>query len=332
VPKSQLSVARRITVPTGDILVVRGERGMLECLSLGDYGKGANVKADFLGLTDPIEGVQHLDLLPLEEKWVVTISSQYGCSMGCRFCDVPKVGPGRNASLGDMLGQVRAAVALHPEVVSTSRLNVHFARMGEPTWNMNVLAAGLALRDMIDGFRVHPVVSTMMPQVNKTLQDFLSAWMTLKNNHYDGEAGLQLSINTTDEAARERQFGGSAHRLGRIAEIMAALPAPRGRKVALNFALTDDPIDAELLAYLFPPDRFMCKLTPIHETAASEEHGIRTDGGYDCFAPYQPVEESLKAAGFDVLVFVPSREEDDGLITCGNAVLSGSEPRGDWSG
>ena len=30
---------------------------------------------------------------------------------------------------------------------------------------------------------------------------------------------------------------------------------------------------------------------------------------------------------FDTLVFVPSRDEDEGLITCGNAVLAGRTPK-----
>lgn len=34
-----------------------------------------------------------------------------------------------------------------------------------------------------------------------------------------------------------------------------------------------------------------------------------------------------KEAGFDVIVFVPSYDEDNGLITCGNAILSGSMPK-----
>lgn len=48
--------------------------------------------------------------------------------------------------------------------------------------------------------------------------------------------------------------------------------------------------------------------------------------GYDSFVPYKKVEEDLKANGFDVIVFVPSYDEDNGLITCGNAILSGKKP------
>ena len=86
-----------------------------------------------MGLSRQIDSVKHQKMLPLSEKWVVTISTQYGCSSGCVFCDVPKVGPGINATYNDLLNQVKSALALHPEITHTQRLNIHFARMGEPT-------------------------------------------------------------------------------------------------------------------------------------------------------------------------------------------------------
>lgn len=42
--------------------------------------------------------------------------------------------------------------------------------------------------------------------------------------------------------------------------------------------------------------------------------------------PYKKYEEDLKNAGFDVLVFIASNDEDLGRITCGNAILSGNMP------
>jgi 23S rRNA (adenine2503-C2)-methyltransferase len=74
---------RNLEVPTGNILIVEGEHGPLECLSLGDYGQHVNLNQH--------RKVEHGPMLPLTEKWVITISTQYGCSMGCQFCDVPKV-------------------------------------------------------------------------------------------------------------------------------------------------------------------------------------------------------------------------------------------------
>jgi len=39
----------------------------------------------------------------------------------------------------------------------------------------------------------------------------------------------------------------------------------------------------------------------------------------------KPVEFTINRRNIDVLVFVPSMDEENGLVTCGNAILSGSE-------
>jgi 23S rRNA (adenine2503-C2)-methyltransferase len=337
--KTSNKITKRLSVPTGDICIMNGERGKeLEFLSLGDYGREKNVKADFLGLDKDINGVPNGNIMPLTEKWVVTISTQYGCSMGCVFCDVPKVGSGKNATYHDMLDQIQLALSIHPEIEYTKRLNIHFARMGEPTFNGNVLDVAACLRRNIYDFwdksgTIHPVVSTMLPRTNKNLVKFLDVWTNdIKNGLYNGEAGLQFSINSTNNEQRDKMFRGSSLSLEEIAKIGVGLPMPVGRKYALNFALADGyELDAVKLAHYFSPQKFMVKVTPLHCTDSCLENDIKTTGGYEYFTPYKPAEEALKAAGFDVLVFIPSHDEDDGLITCGNAILSGSVPKVDYT-
>ena len=115
-----MKILRNIQVPTGNILIVEGAKGPLEMLSLGDYGKDKNLVADFLGLSREIETVEHSNMLPLEDKWVITISTQYSCNIGCSFCDVPRVKvPNRhdiNATENDLIQQVLTGIHLHPEV------------------------------------------------------------------------------------------------------------------------------------------------------------------------------------------------------------------------
>lgn len=326
---------RVLEVPTGHILIVEGERGQLECLSIGDYGQAANIKADFLGLKECLGTVKHQKMLPLEEKWVITISTQYGCSMRCNFCDVPKVGPGRNASVNDLVGQFWQAFALHPEVKHSKRINLHYARMGEPTWNRDVLHSAYAINERLKGnhkpwlkgersaFTLHPVISTMMPRYNDGLEAFLLEWCEMKNGYFKGEAGLQLSINSTDDEEREDMFSGNACTLAEASAIMAKMPFPKGRKYTLNFAVSDWTIDARKLAGLFDPAKFIVKLTPMHRTDTANKNNIDTAASS---LPYMKIEEELKAQGFDVLVFFASEEEDLGRITCGNAILSGTKP------
>lgn len=323
-----MEILKRVPVPTGDILIVRGSHGKLEMLSLGDYGKDVNLKCDAMGLSRPIEKVEHTALMPLEKKWVLTISTQYGCSMNCQFCDVPRVGKGVNATFRDLTRQVLTGLKLHPEVKSTGRLNIHFARMGEPTWNPNVLDATKWMKEHIDPeYKIHPVVSTMMPRHNEWLKTFIHTWMRMKNRLLRGEAGLQLSINSTDDAERRTMFRGNACTLEEIAEIMRGI-VPSGRKITLNFALAGWTIDPEVLLRYFHPEDYIIKLTPMHVTKGATRYGIATEGDSTTGAPYAATEEALKAAGYDVLVFVASVEEDESRITCGHAILADNPA--DW--
>ena len=67
---------KKYNIPTGYLFVDNYSKGELETLSIGDYGKSKNVKADFLGYTKVIEGVPNTECMPLSEKWVITLSTQ----------------------------------------------------------------------------------------------------------------------------------------------------------------------------------------------------------------------------------------------------------------
>lgn len=322
-----MKILKRIPVPTGDILIVQGDKGPLEMLSIGDYGKDVNLKADFMGLDRHPSPVRHTKLLPLEDKWVITISTQYGCDSGCTFCDVPKVGRGVNATFKDLVGQVMAGIGLHPEVQKAKRINLHYARMGEPTWNPAVIESALYLSGLFKGmgWGFHPVVSTMLPIVNLDLGEFLLHWIDFKNDIQNGEAGLQLSINSTDESSRNTMFRMSQLRLREIGLYMRDYK-PVGRKFTLNFALGNWRIDPDVLLRYFNPKYYICKLTPLHRTRAVNSKGLMPAGDWTEYTPYTETEMALKKAGYDVIVFIASKEEDESRITCGNAILADRKP------
>lgn len=325
---------KTFTLPTGYLFTDLYSKGHLETLSIGDYGKSYNVKADFLGFSRPLEGVPNTDCMPLSEKWVITVSTQYGCPMRCTFCDVPKVEWHGNATFDDLKKQFYNAISLFPKVHYTERQNLHFARMGEPIFNEAVFDfAEWVFRNKRQvhketGLRIevfHPVLTTSLPRKFKHLEERIMRWCDIKNNLFNGQAGLQFSINSTNETQRNEMFSGMSLTLEELSGIGHRMPEPLSRKYCLNFAFsTDFEMDALKIAKLFDPEKFMIKITPIHNNNACRENKIETTGGYESFAPYRQAEEDLKAAGFDVLVFVPSMDEEDGLVTCGNAILGGS--------
>lgn len=301
----------------------------LEYLYVGDYGKENNIKADFLGLTKEINQVKHHEV-DLGYKLVVTISTQKGCPMNCMFCDCPKVKFGGNASKEELYEQVEKAIDAS-NCSYTSRFNLHFARMGEPTFNAkNVLDfikddLRALVNSKMKADAIHPVFTTMCPKGigKERLKEILLDFCEIKNKDYEGEAGLQLSINSTDETQRDTLFRGRSLSLEEISEVAKELPMPNGRKYTLNFPVTDKTIlDPKELSRLFDKEKFIVKITPIHETNEANENGINTPEGYYKYDVYKQFEQPLIEEGWDVIVFIPSKEEDEDRITCGNALLS----------
>lgn len=329
----------KIKIPTGYLFEDQYSKGRLETLSIGDYGKHHNIKADFLGFTKPLNGVENINCMPLSEKWVITLSTQYGCVMKCNFCDVPNVKFKGNASLNDLDGQFFSALSMFPDIGYTERLNIHYARMGEPIFNKAVfeqaerLYKDKKLYQELTGLRIetlHPVLTTSLPKAFGQLQERIMQWCDIKNNLYNGQAGLQFSINSTSEKQRSEMYADMQIDLESLAFIADKMPQPTSRKYCLNFAYsTNFEIDASIIGKFFDPDKFMCKITPIHNNNACTENNIQTINGYDSYRPYEKPENALKAAGFDVLVFVPSMDEEDGLVTCGNLILGGSKIKSD---
>lgn len=298
----------------------------LEYLYVGDYGKENNIKASFLGYDKRIDKVEHKPV-DITDKLVVTVSSQKGCPMNCNFCDCPKLGFKGNATLPELITEIMSGVALSG-IKHGQRLNVHYARMGEPTFNPNVITSAEFIAQMLmnDHSDVtfdtyHPVVSTMMPKANKNLKEFLHKWVET-GFAYGGEDGfgLQFSINTLDENNRNEMFKNRSLSLQEISDIIKELPMPKKRKYTLNFAVTSKSnLDVTLMNKYFDKEKCIVKMTPIHETVEAVDEGYEIVHDFDV---YEQFEQPLVNDGWDVIVFVPSKEEDEDRITCGNSLIA----------
>lgn len=62
----------------------------------------------------------------------------------------------------------------------------------------------------------------MLPRANRKLENFIQTWCGIKNDFYGGEAGLQFSINSTNDEQRRELFDNKSHSLATISE-MASL-------------------------------------------------------------------------------------------------------------
>ncbi len=108
--------------------------------------------------------------------------------------------------------------------------------------------------------------------------------------------------------------------LQEIGDIIKRLPYPLKRKYALNFAVTSKSnLDVDLMNKYFDKEKCIVKITPIHETVEAVKEGYEIVHKFDV---YEQFEKPLVDDGWDVIVFVPSKEEDEDRITCGNSLIA----------
>lgn len=108
--------------------------------------------------------------------------------------------------------------------------------------------------------------------------------------------------------------------LQEISNIIKRLPMPKKRKYTLNFAVTSKcNLDVDLMNKYFDKNKCIVKITPIHETVEAVNEGYEIVTNFDV---YEKFEQPLVKDGWDVIVFVPSKEEDADRITCGNSLIA----------
>jgi len=213
--------------------------------------------------------------VPREEKWVLIVSTLKGCPVGCPICDAGGDYRGK-LTKEEILAQVEYLVRRrYPDGrVPVPKLKVQFARMGEPALNDAVLDALRELPRRLDLPGLMPSISTVAPRGRER---FLEELRLIKREQYGGgRFQMQFSVHTTDEEARRRLVPVKTWTLEEMAAYGDRFFEAGDRKVTLNFAAAAGfPLEPEVLAPLFSPERFAVKLTPINPTFAAQRAGLK---------------------------------------------------------
>jgi 23S rRNA (adenine2503-C2)-methyltransferase len=253
-----------------------------------------------------------------DEKWVVIVSTMFGCPVGCQICDAGGGYEGKVDAEG-MLWQVREAVARRfgdGATPGTAMLKVQFARMGDPALNEQVLDALVGLRRTYPDTNVVASVSTVGPATSRT---FLDRLRLVKEEHYpDGAFQLQFSIHSTDREVRSRLCPIRTLTFDEMARIGETFRTAGDKRVTLNFCLIKGiPIDPAIVRKHFDPEHFLIKLTPLNPTARAREAGLVTLIEKDREEGAHGFIEAFRAQGFDVLLSIGEYEENQIGSNCG---------------
>jgi len=258
--------------------------------------------------------------VPKNEKWVLIISTLFGCPVGCSICDAGGWYEGK-LSKEELVGQIEYLIlkSFPNGKVPVEKFKIQFARMGEPALNNNVLdvLTELPNRFYIPGFM--PSISTVAPLGTDI---FFEKLLEIKNKIYNnGNFQLQFSIHSTDNNERDKLIPIKKWDFKRIADYGNDFFSKDDRKITLNFALSDNyPIDYNVISEYFDPEKFLIKLTPINPTITAKKNNINNGLLNLKQINENEIIKKLKANGYAVLISIGELEENKIGSNCGQFV------------
>jgi 23S rRNA (adenine2503-C2)-methyltransferase len=260
--------------------------------------------------------------VPREEKWVLIVSTLKGCPVGCPICDAGGDYRGK-LTADEIIGQVEHLVLRrYPDGrCPVPKLKLQLARMGDPALNDAVLDALELLPRRLHLPGLMPSFSTIAPWGRDGFMDRLAR---IKSSRYgDGRFQMQFSVHTTDDAARRRLVPARTWGLARMAAFGDRFFEPGDRRITLNFApAVGFPLDPEVLAPVFSPERFMVKLTPINPTFAARHAGLT--GAIDPSDPgaCEAIVGRFERLGYETVLSIGELEENEIGSNCGMYVAA----------
>jgi len=255
--------------------------------------------------------------IPREEKWVLIVSTLFGCPVKCKICDAGGYYQGK-LSKEEILEQIDFLVNRYfpDKRIPVKKFKIQFARVGEPVLNDAVIDVLEELPERYYAAGLMPCISTIAPSGR---EKFFEALLRVKREYYRGRFQLQFSVHTTDEELRDWWMPTKKWSFRQIAEYGEAFYENGDRKIALNFALgKDTPLDRVVLLKYFSPEYFLIKITPVNPTINAIQNQISSHITSKT-EKYEIIEE-LKKAGYEVLLSIGELEENQIGSNCGQYI------------
>lgn len=259
--------------------------------------------------------------IPLRKKWVLIVSTLFGCPIKCPICDAGSFYGGK-LTKEQILEQIDFLVTQRfpDRAIPVEKFKVQFARMGEPAFNLHVIDALADLPRLYTAPGLMPCISTIAPY---GAERFFYKLLDIKKSLYAGRFQLQFSIHSTDSMQRDHLIPARKWGFSQIAEYGRKFFETGDRKISLNFALAEgSELDALKLARYFDPGIFLIKITPINPTYAARRNKIESAiaNGF-AESSFKSI-EALRNNGYEVLVSIGELAENDIGSNCGQYVTT----------
>ncbi len=171
--------------------------------------------------------------IPTSNRLTVCLSSQIGCSMGCKFCATGKDGLQRSLRLHEIIDQV---LSIH-EAIGRRPSNIVFMGMGEPLLNMEVVVAAIRCLnfDLGIGQRRITVSTVGIPQTIPRLAEYSKE--ILGNAQFT----LAVSLHAPNQELRESLIpSASSFHIEELLSDCKNYFFATGRRVSFEYILLGD--------------------------------------------------------------------------------------------
>lgn len=267
-----------------------------------------------------VESLQHPK--SREEKWILTVSTLYGCPVDCLICDAGPYYLGRISKEGIFWQLDHMISKRYPDsIIPVKQLKVHFTRMGEPAFNFAVLDVMREFDLYFNAPGFMPSISSIAPQGS---EKFFEELLALKNEKFNkGNFQLQFSIHTTDDVKRNELIPVKKWSFEKIGEYGRRFHTGLDRKVTLSFApASENEIDPEKMLRYFDHEHFLIKLTPLNLTNSTVKNNFTSIINPLDSSGIQKLSGEFRQLGYEVIISIGDYEENKIGSTCGQNIVT----------
>ncbi|MEE4256282.1 MAG: hypothetical protein V2I47_04530, partial [Bacteroidales bacterium] len=253
----------------------------------------------------------------ISKKWVIIVSTLFGCPVDCKFCDAGGDYRGK-LSAEEIFFQIDYLIKhrFPSGIPETEKFKIQFARMGEPAFNHAVLDV---LEQFPEKYPTDNFVASLSSIAPHGTDRFFDRLLDIKKSLYDQSFQLQFSLHSTDVEQRNKLIPVSKWSFGKMASYGERFYSEEGKKITLNFALGKNNIlDPMVLKEFFDPEVFLVKITPVNPTFKARKNKIDSLIVREIID--YPVIDSLKDEGFDVILSIGEWEENAIGSNCGQYI------------
>jgi len=255
--------------------------------------------------------------MDIHKKWVIIVSTLFGCPVDCKFCDAGGDYRGK-LSAEEIFFQIDYLVKhrFPSGIPETEKFKIQFARMGEPAFNHAVLDV---LEQFPEKYATDNFVASLSSIAPHGTDRFFDRLLDIKKSLYDQSFQLQFSLHSTDVEQRNKLIPVTKWSFGKMASYGKKFFSDEGKKITLNFAPGKDNIlDPMVLKEFFDPDIFLLKITPVNPTFKARQNKI--DSLIVREVKDYPVIDELKSAGYEVILSIGEWEENAIGSNCGQYI------------